>query len=399
MKRVVFPIEYRHQSQNIIKGVAYGLNDECLVYSQTNPVKDGRWLSGGPFYVRKRRYDASLGSISYRSYGYDELSIPIFGYTSTSQPAPLTRAQLQSDHASAETSARTFGSTGWARARPGNPVASVFQTGVELYRDVPSIPLRLFLRLKNLNSVGSEYLNVQFGWMPLLNDIRKMYKLYHDIDKRLAQLVRENGKGIRRRRTIRETTNVTSTTQSYNTAFQGCGSAPSFPHTGKTVITTTTTVTEKIWFAGRFRYYVPDIGSSQWTSRARRVLWGVNPTPHAVYSVVPWSWLIGWFSNVGDVVSNASTNAVDNLTADYAFIMRQNERLVQKVCVTSWNQYGNPNGSHYCPAGSMTLVGNDNLTTKLRTMSTPFGFGVTFDGLSPYQASIAAALGISRTRF
>jgi hypothetical protein len=36
------------------------------------------------------------------------------------------------------------------------------------------------------------------------------------------------------------------------------------------------------------------------------------------------------------------------------------------------------------------------ITTKRRTEANPFGFGVAWEGLSPFQISIAAALGISR---
>jgi hypothetical protein len=35
--------------------------------------------------------------------------------------------------------------------------------------------------------------------------------------------------------------------------------------------------------------------------------------------------------------------------------------------------------------------------TKLRQKANPFGFGVSWDGLSPLQLAITAALGLSRT--
>jgi len=36
------------------------------------------------------------------------------------------------------------------------------------------------------------------------------------------------------------------------------------------------------------------------------------------------------------------------------------------------------------------------LETKQRVKANPFGFGVSWDGLSPFQYSIAGALGLSR---
>jgi len=41
---------------------------------------------------------------------------------------------------------------------------------------------------------------------------------------------------------------------------------------------------------------------------------------------------------------------------------------------------------------TLTLVAE----TKVRRPANPFGFGITWGGLSPFQLSIAAALGLSR---
>jgi len=293
------------------------------------------------------------------------------------------------------------GATGWARARPGNPEADLFQFIAEL-RDIPSIPLRLMARTKKLASVGSEYLNVQFGWVPLLKDLRKMYELYHNIDKRLAQLVKDNGKGIRRRRSLGESINTTSTTlytgNQFGTAFfGGPGNVPGF-NTGVCTLVKHTKTYEKFWFAGRFRYYVPDIGSSQWTRRATAALFGINPTPAAIWAVLPWSWLVDWFSNVGDIMTNLSSNAVDNLTADYAFVMRTYEVATEWHAVGQWPGIQQTTGYRVEP-GSLGLVNRDSTVTKSRMAASPYGFGVDFNGLSGYQASILAALGISRSRF
>jgi len=43
--------------------------------------------------------------------------------------------------------------------------------------------------------------------------------------------------------------------------------------------------------------------------------------------------------------------------------------------------------------GSISLI----TETKQRVRANPFGFGITWEGLSPFQLSIAAALGISKS--
>jgi len=158
----------------------------------------------------------------------------------------------------------------------------------------------------------------------------------------------------------------------------------------------TLTVTDKIWFVGKFRYYIPDIGSSEWTKRTTRALYGANITPEVAWNLLPWSWLIDWFGNIGDVMSNMSSNAVDNLTADYAYIMRTQETRYDMEGATTWNQLGSPTGASWIPAGRVQKRGWSTTTTKTRVGASPFGFGLTFDGLSTYQLGIAAALGISR---
>jgi hypothetical protein len=157
-----------------------------------------------------------------------------------------------------------------------------------------------------------------------------------------------------------------------------------------------TIVKEKVWFVGRFRYFIPDIGTSQWSKRATRALFGVNPTPETLYNLLPWSWLFDWFGNIGDIMSNISSNAVDNLTADYAYIMRTVETTKRYTSISYWNTLGGEGQFYNIPGGSAVLVAVDSTISKTRAAASPFGFGATFGGLSPYQMGIAAALGISR---
>jgi len=291
------------------------------------------------------------------------------------------------------------GATGWKRARPGNPVVDAGQWLAEL-RSLPTLPLRLFNRLRSFQSLGSEYLNVQFGWRPFVGDVIKMYQLYNDLDKRLAQLVRDNGRAIRRRRTVLDSTETTSTVTNYPTTFGAFWPPPSSPigMTFQSTMTKQIVTSEKAWFVASFRYYVPDIGSPQWTSRATRALFGVNPTPDLLYNVLPWTWLIDYFANVGDVVSNLSSNAVDNLVANYAYVMRT------KTVTTTYTSVGTISGTPLqtifkMSGGSYAATTSEMVQTKSRARATPYGFGITLGSLSGYQLGILGALGISRQRF
>jgi hypothetical protein len=373
--------------------VFYEPRYEGLLKSSSNyRLKNGSWSGGGAFVCYKDTWEIGTYPFSYMVAGATKGNIIIPAVAPSNSnlpPVPTVDSQLNG--------AISHYASGFRRTRPGNPVASAGQFLIEL-RDLPTLPLKLFSQLRNFRSLGSEYLNVQFGWIPFVSDVRKMYELYHTLDARIAQLVRENGKGIHRRTTLKDDISSSQTSTSSTNAFYGCRGVPAAfgPGASTSVWTQTTTTKEKVWYSAKYRYYVPDIGSSQWTRRAKLALFGALPTPELLWEVLPWSWLIDWFSNVGDVVSNASSNAVDNLTCQYSFIMRTVEtETIDHVSVT-WPSFSLP-GNIKTVAGNATLFAIHKQISKTRAGGlNPFGLGVQVDSLSGYQLGILAALGISR---
>jgi len=381
---------------------------DTLVASQNNAMRKGRYIGGGNFLVHKRakvvmpspevtsRYvsGAYAGKIVQKFRMIPSVapfaSSPIPGGTHMAPPSTLALELLNT---------AGYGPELWNRARPGNSGAqSLVALKEVLTEGLPTLPLRLLLRVNKLRSVGKEYLNVQFGWRPLIKEIQDMYKTYQTLDAKLSQLRRDNGRLIRRRIDKGVQTSSTITTSS------GSG----YPYSQPTVVGLTAGNTsytrtvyqersERIWFAGGFRYYVPDIGSDRWTKHATRALFGANLTPEVVWKALPWSWLVDWFANVGYVVSNMSSNAVDNLTAEYAYVMREvrvNTRTEVTVRLPSTGAAGESYGRT-----SLTSYYEDSQYLGTRVPATPYGFNVKFDSLSAYRLSILAALGISRSRF
>lgn len=333
--------------------------------------------------------------------------------------------------------------TGYARARPGNPVASLGQFLIEL-RDVPAHPLKSFFvkgrgrRLRTAipfseipralanraqefldlsRKIGSEYLNIQFGWRPFIGDLRKMYYLWQDVDRRMAQIIRENNKTIRRRATIEtsSTLEMGKTVGSLQTVTEGSnarasdpswgttyafpfantfGNPPNFGWTGTTTYSVMRTRTEKVWFSGHFRYSIPDTSSSQWNRHARLALFGAIPTPELIWEIIPWSWLIDWFTNVGDVISNFSPNAVGYSALVDSCVMRS---VIETTIYSSNTIVNKPAGSSFWTSGEFNHSSTDKIEIKTRTgTGNPFGLNVQLPSLSTFQLSILAALGISR---
>jgi hypothetical protein len=129
---------------------------------------------------------------------------------------------------------------------------------------------------------------------------------------------------------------------------------------------------------------------------------------------MPWSWLIDWFSSVGSIVSNLSTNAVDNEALTNSYAMKTVEVRDDVIVRTSWEglDYQATSVDHNndqtisddefhdwylsVPPGSDTLSYSLIKVNKLRAYATPFGFGFDMSALSLRQLAILAALAISR---
>jgi len=229
----------------------------------------------------------------------------------------------------------------------------------------------------------------------------------------MAQLIRENGKGVTRKATVQNDDTSVHNVTNYSTAYANViGAPPNYFGSynvydgtgsgsyGRTVYTRTRREVTKVWFEGTFRYYIPDIGTSQWNRRARLALFGLHPSPELLWEVLPWSWLIDYFSNVGDVMSNMSTGAAENLTTSRSFIMRhtivETEHKAH-VVHEALDQPGYFNNKW--PAVEHTWSTVDKTETKSRAGGgNPFGLNVTLDSLNAGQLAILAALGISRSQ-
>lgn len=395
---------------------AYNLGLHRRVFSVSNPrTRKGKWARGGGFLVHHQTSAVTpvhLPEYTYLGWKHGGYAVPVGSVTS--RPASIPGSYASPTYAGERTTLLPWGTKGWARARPGNAQANAFQFAYEL-KKIPTVPVlggprdrilqgglrglpgRMLNRLLDFRRLGSEYLNVVFGWLPFVKDLQEMYKLTLDIDERIRKLRRDNGRIIHRERRLVDTTTVSVTESTVNGPFAYLLPTPIIIGGGRTRRTVTSSYKEQIWFEGAFRYYVPNIGSLEWEKRAKRALFGANVTPVNVWKVLPWSWLIDWFANTSDVLSNMSENAVDNTVAKYAYVMRTTERDNVTVIQTDWG--GRSGAPATYPAGGGLSVLRESTITKSRIPATPYGFGLTTSGLSPYRIGVLAALGMSQGRF
>jgi hypothetical protein len=277
------------------------------------------------------------------------------------------------------------------QARPDKPVMGLANALFEL-KDVPGMLKQRFLD-RGLNSIFDYHLALQFGWKPLLNDMRNFYSTHVMMKKRLNKLLEDNGKPVHR--VIRRPKRSVSGLVYEQTGGRALNLWPVLPTYcyGDEALTHTKVeqvVENEDWFSGQFRYWLPDKGDMpdwQYTAMMTGRLYGLNVTPGDVYAAMPWSWLIDWFTNAGDIISNLDAGVSDRMIMDYAYVMGAQRNFLRATCTGAFK--ATPDGGD----AVATAVLEQGWVTKRRISATPFGFGVTEDSLTPGQLSILGALG------
>lgn len=351
------------------------------------------WRNGGPFQLER--------NIITRTYT-DEFSLQsgLLRYNGRFCDGQLgmdSRTHVQGAYIVDPNSISGKGATGIARSKPGVPTHGLGQAIIEL-RQIPTIPnikaavkrlANIQETVKSFRGLGGQYLNIEFGWKPLLADIFSILTIQEKLEKQLAQLRRDNGKAVRRRITVSRYHNSTVTSDTgvcsvypiLTTGFYDT-TIPLTQRFGRTQVITDS---ERYWFAGRFRYWIPDLDTIYGQNRIKYRLLGLAPTPKLLWEVMPWSWLIDWFTNVGDIIDNMSTNAAENLVMEYGYVMGSYSRTFSYHSNARLNT-------------GKTVYASTHLekVVKRRAKGNPFGFSAS--GLDPTvrQAAILAALGLSK---
>lgn len=357
---------------------------------------------GGPFSTRKSYGEMPITGFRiseeepYTSSQYDRNKLTAsYGLATPIPQNPDLSITLPSAQDSSESSLTALGATAVSRCRPTASAVELSTALGELRKEgLPSLPgIRTWQeRSLRASSAGSEYLNAVFGWAPLVDDITKFCDMISKSGSILSQYESDKAKPIRRRYSFPSERVSTTVTLSENKLPWGLTTTGGFSGQtsgGKWV--ETTSVTRDTWFSGAFAYGVPNgiysgTGIMEAIGQADRLL-GLSLTPDVLWNLTPWSWAIDWFTNTGDVLETLSDFASQGLVMRYGYVM---EHVVHEktYSLTGCRIYGKP----------VSLAPSRLVTeTKTRIKANPFGFGVTWEGLSSSQLAILAALGISRT--
>lgn len=348
---------------------------------------------GGDFYTMRQYANTQRLGAWHMEAGQNGTSVfydgPIVPIGAISSPHPFPPAEPE-----VNPTLDTLGATAVARCKPTNSIADLSTFLGELLKEgLPSIVGHTLWESKTsfLKKLGAEYLNVEFGWKPLLSEISSFAEVIRRANTVLKQLERDNGKVVRRRYVFP----VESSTETFYIGDHPARYAPehfmlrnSVPQGSQFVTRYKVTQT---WFSGAFTYHLPPeyFGGfiDEFAARADLLL-GTKLTPEVLWNLAPWSWAVDWFSNFGDAISNITDHANYGLVMPYGYLMR-------KTITTDTIHFATP-----APAYNPKTVGWTPLTlvteTKIRKRANPYGFGVKWEDLSPRQLAILAAIGITR---
>lgn len=290
---------------------------------------------------------------------------------------------------------RAKGITAFSRTVPNKPItdAAVFAGELrQLPRFTTEDAMKMHQQAKSFNRAfkegGSAWLNLQFGWIPFLDSIYTLVKDYTKVGKKVDQFERDSGRVVRRRYNFDETKGTPVTTIATNRSGFPTPT-PMLVLGGGGRLERTRTSSERIWFSAAYRYYIPPkaklLGLARGLSIFNKMTGGV--TPSTLYQLAPWSWLLDYYTNVGDVIDNFSAFSRDNLVALYAYIMCTTESKLELTLTDVILK----NGQRYRTSSKCKT------TLKTRIVGEPYGFDLAINSnLSDKQKSILFALAASR---
>jgi len=302
-----------------------------------------------------------------------------------------------------------LGATAIARTRPDVSPASITQFLVELRRDgVPflkKVNIQEFKRIlktfeekgvkKGSETAADYFLENQFGLQPFIKDLTDFSRVALSGHSTMENLLNNNGKLIRRRYEYpRETFSSSVATSSVNNSFNPFlyNGGEHMPGSGNWPSQAGVHTKRKTWFSGAYRIHMPL--DKEPVSRLRATIdklrwdYGLELDFDTMWNLAPWSWLIDWQFNLGDVIKNISKWSDDAVVLHYGYIMQETVSLYSWTPTTSLIQGAKPD--RQLPTQSLKIH------VKRRLRATPYGFGKTFGSLTTKQKAILAALGITR---
>lgn len=278
-----------------------------------------------------------------------------------------------------------------ARSLPMQSQADLAVSLAELLREgLPKIISLSLVKGDTLTrGIGSEYLNYQFGIAPIVSDIQSIVNTVKESLRILHEFHNRYGKHYRRRFEF-PNSRTDSLTRIVNNSATPIAPAGYFNGSTTNPVNMTRSVRTKTWFSGAFIFApigLPDHLDQliKWEEDANR-LYGLRFDLEALWNLTPWTWLIDWFLNLGDVVKNISSIGRDGLLLEYGYIM-------QSTTVQAQFEF---TGNIRTLEHKYPMVEYLSVERKMRRKATPYGFGLNPSDFTDGQWAILGALGMTK---
>lgn len=360
---------------------------------------------GGEFYTIRSSYRLNYEPVSLSLTGrygtwYNGQVLPNFSSRAKNWLNPTvypSSGQLATYHVTPSLSTlelNALGATAISKTIPTNPAMDGAVGIAELFREgLPSMIGQSVLKDRTgfFRDLGGEYLNYQFGWAPLVADVKAAAKSILESEKLLLQLQRDSGKNVRRRFKFPEERSFDAYRETTSGLVYPWPNPSGYLFTGTSGTWRSQMTIKNTWFSGSYTYhYDPgDLSEISRIATQARHLFGLQLTPEVLWNLAPWSWLTDWVFNTGDVLKNMSAFSQDGLVLRYGYLMHN---IRDSITVDHYDVKTYTGQSPY--GGS--FGGEASLETKRRIRATPYGFGYALNSLSNSQWSILGALGLTR---
>lgn len=356
-----------------------------------------------------------------RTYVSQERTYGFCDYANPAQPKKKTRAvfYLVEPNLSSDFPTDSYlvarGGELMRASRPTQPHANLGQWLGEL-RDFGSL-FRSGLSTRNPAKIaGGGYLNLQFGWRPFIDDLRRAAEAVLEADDILRKFYEDSAKLNKRNREViltQETSNSARVAISANPSNYGnswnsttissvvggiscrfLGGWGSSAPRGSFQLTVTNVVSLRTFAMFEYFAHDPKNFAERQASYAQkaRILLGLTLTPDLIWELTPWSWLADWWFDIGGFLSYQVSVQEDSLVA------RQSGAIVEKKAVGIANCFVSFNSPYTAPSGLYApnfCTPTFEWNKQRRLPMGPYGFGPTWS-LTPSQWAIVGALGLTK---
>lgn len=277
-----------------------------------------------------------------------------------------------------------------------------------------------------IHASGAEFLNYIFGFKPLADDAAKVGVLIDHVNDIVNQWIKDNGTVVRRRRRALEREGIYSAEDFSYSPTNGLGQNYTFflPDSGSPGYINSSigygykaaspnvsihghlycTLSQEITFSAGYMYdfsrlLIPSPEGSSAADlmhdaalrgRLDLIAFGLDTAslPKSAYDAIPFSWLLDWFANIGDILDNFRGLQSRGVQLLWGYLTETSEYYADYLAYHTFT----PTGQTF-----FTSAGTCAQKAIRRIRATPFGFGVQFGSLSQSQIEILGALLASKT--